>query len=613
MTNLKILSNSKVFLLLAVLGLVVFVNSLANNFLVDDHAFFTGQKVTVARLFYDFVPDVHNMMTAAAEDDTDTKIHYYRPLAHFLPMISYMIFGDNVVGHHALNLLLWVLAAWMVFLLIEAIFKDRILALATAVIYMVHPINGVLVNYITADVFSLGVICMCASLLFLLRSSVIASPEGAKQSKKISSVASLPRNDAFFSILFFILALLCHETSMGLPFYATAILIFARKQSWVEAVKKAQGLWITLIVFFLLRMKFASLADGIFGRVDQYHMNIFEYLATISKLMFWYISKLFWPVGVIMIKAQPTLRGGDAALWLVALAILVGGFVWLVRRKPVAAPALAGLWWFALGFVPFCFATLFRPSLGMMIEPHWFVFPVIGFFLWLVYTIRSLCKPEIFEPAIIALTFCLSGVSFYMNTLWDGDLTYCHYWVSQSPGFASPSYYLAMAYEKEKDFEEARKWYTKVLDSGQYMPNIIYTAFGYLDFMENRLDEAKSDLNKALAIAPNMSQAVADMGIVYFMEKDYKTARQYFQQAISLQPADLLSRLNLGKVNIELGRTDEALEAFEGALAIAPESKSAIQELVLMGMNAQKKGDMDTARRVYGILMRFAPNGPPPG
>jgi Flp pilus assembly protein TadD len=595
-------------------GFLVFANGLHNGFMVDDHAFFDEKMRNIKYLFYQFLPDKE--IALGIEDKKGDS--YYRPLAHVVPMLAFLVFGNNVVGYHALNIVLWALAAWMVFIFLRALFEDPLLAFAAAFIYMVHPINGVVVNYITADVFAVQIICMVGSLWFLLRGPV------------------------FLAVGFFVLAIMCHETAMTLPFYAFIILMTARQKNWKEALKGSLPLWLTLGAYFLWRLKHASLSHSILDNFSAYHMNVFEYAATLGKLIWWYLTKLFYPVGIVMIEAKNVLRDVPGIVgWLMVLLGLAAGGVWLGFKGRSNRAALTGLCWFAMGFLPFSFATLFRPSHGMMIEPHWFIFSVIGFFIWLTATIKPLCE-GVYKKAILAViggvVACWIIASIAMNEVWDGDINYCRYWIANSANFSAPMFYLAMAYQVTGHYEQARYWYGKAAVEN-YQPEIIYLDLGFLDIMENRYEDAKKHLSTALSINPNMATAVSDMGMIAFVEKDYLKAKEYFLRAIAIDRFQELPRLNLGKVYLQLGQRSQAIQAFEDILSISPNDEMAMKELMAIywqqgdkeraleigrrltmvsrnpallaqvGMMAQQGGDMVMARRIYNLLTRIAPNG----
>ena len=142
---------------LALMGLGTFFNSLHNGFLIDDHAFFEEKLQNIKYLPLHFLPDKNRALHIEGESADP----FYRPLATIIPMLSYLTFKQNVVGHHALNLALFILAAWGIYLFLVYLGCNQLWAYLAAWFYLVHPINGVAVNYITASIFPVQVMSCC--------------------------------------------------------------------------------------------------------------------------------------------------------------------------------------------------------------------------------------------------------------------------------------------------------------------------------------------------------------------------------------------------------------------------------------------------------------------
>ena len=211
----KFLKNSpalKVFFVLLVLGTLTFANGFKNPMMLDDHTFFDEKMRNMKFLWMQFVPD-KNIFLGLKDQKTDV---YYRPLAHVIPMLAYAAFHNNVVGHHLLNMVLLVTASFMIALLCFCLWGDWRLGLLAGVGYLLHPINGIMVNYITASVFSAQVILMTLSMICIWRADYLG------------------RLASFF---FFALALMCHETAMALPFYATAMVWVMKREDRREKIE----------------------------------------------------------------------------------------------------------------------------------------------------------------------------------------------------------------------------------------------------------------------------------------------------------------------------------------------------------------------------------------
>jgi len=358
--------------LLGLLGLAAFSNGLHGQFMIDDHAFFEEKLRNIKYLPLNFIPDKDRALHIEGE----SKDPFYRPLSIIVPMLSYLAFKDNVVGYHALNLVLFVLTSWGIYLFLSFLSIGFWWALVAAGLYLIHPINGVAVNYITASVFSVQVTSMLIAIWSLIQSS--------RSSGKVRRV--LWYGPAVF---FYFMAMFCHETAMVLPFYAFVLLAVYAPPVAASSIRSrlafaGRVLWplfVVLAVYYAWRMQASPLNESILSKIQLYHMSFATYLATWTMLLCWYLSRLFWPYNIVLIMAHQPLTHGFG-IWFLALAILLGVGAYLLWAHRRDKPMLLALIWFFMGLCPFILACFFQPIHGLMIEPHWFIFPVIGFFVF---------------------------------------------------------------------------------------------------------------------------------------------------------------------------------------------------------------------------------------
>ncbi len=85
----------------------------------------------------------------------------------------------------------------------------------------------------------------------------------------------------------------------------------------------------------------------------------------------------------------------------------------------------------------------------------------------------------------------------------------------------------------------------------------------------------KEDLDKAIALDPTLRQAWLDRAAVAVSEKRYQAALDDFQQARTLDPANPDGLLNVGAVELLLGRLDAASRSFQDYLGQRPRDATA--------------------------------------
>ncbi|MCX7792342.1 MAG: tetratricopeptide repeat protein [Chloroflexaceae bacterium] len=97
----------------------------------------------------------------------------------------------------------------------------------------------------------------------------------------------------------------------------------------------------------------------------------------------------------------------------------------------------------------------------------------------------------------------------------------------------------------------------------------------------NRFDEAVAHYRQAIAADPLQPEAHNALGFYYQRAGLFAKAVEEFRQVASLE-GSFLAYFNLGYVLVELERYDEALDAFEHCLKLAPDDPAAHFELALI-------------------------------
>lgn len=83
---------------------------------------------------------------------------------------------------------------------------------------------------------------------------------------------------------------------------------------------------------------------------------------------------------------------------------------------------------------------------------------------------------------------------------------------------------------------------------------------------QERLDEARDQIEFALKIAPDFARLYEDLGSVQGMQRDYEGAIASFRRAVQLDPRLATAHRKLAQTLVATGRSDEIDEAFEGFL-----------------------------------------------
>jgi len=559
----------KAFSLYFIFGLLVFSNSFNNKFLIDDFVFLSNPVLSETK--YVFAQWNPYKEQSLGNTDDQIKVGGYRPLQNMVMDLCYATFKDNYRLYHLLNLFLFVFASSLIFLLIEKVTGNYRLAFLTGLFYLIHPINGIIVNYISASVFAFQVICILASVLLLLM--------------------SLEKNNApalyLLSLFFSFLSLFWHELGVMSPFYISSVVFIFRKDPFKVKVLYLFPYFLIMFLYFVIRFFFLNVDAVSLGQILPSHASVWIYPATLFQAFAWYFSKLLFPQGIVMAWAMPLLHE-HIAVNVIGLFFLILIFILLFIRLFNFKICQLGLVWFFIGFIPVSLAAFKILGNSVQIEPHWFVFSSIGFFMLVsFFCLLVLDLMKTFGLVLlIIMILTLSSFSYAYDQLWADQKTYALYWSQQVPYLRSPYSYLADAYKDEGAFTKARKYYKMAL-TGRFPDAVIYNELGLIDQTEGHLKEAETNYVKALKIYPNSAATFDNLGSIYLALGQFDKAKAYFDRSLICDHLVVEPRLGLALIHLKRFEYQEAMDLCFKNLEIVKNDPRTL--LLLIDISIQKK------------------------
>ena len=155
-------------------------------------------------------------------------------------------------------------------------------------------------------------------------------------------------------------------------------------------------------------------------------------------------------------------------------------------------------------------------------------------------------------------------------------------------------------------FEEAIVPLQKVIAD---QPDFAYAHFqlGYVYTALKRMDEARTEYERTVAIDPKMSEAYINLGII-LLDKDPAAAVAPFTKAVELLPAQSRPRFLLGVAQERSGDLAKAADFLEGAARLDPQDAETLLHLGNLYVRMKRPADAETAFRK---VLELRPNDPP--
>ena len=124
------------FLILFILPVITYCNTLNNDFVFDDMALIQGSKTLPS------LQDASNIISVF------TQKSGYRPIRTLSYAIDYHFSGVNPLSYHISNIVYHVITTLLVYLVTLSILSNRVTAFITALLFAVHPVHTDSVTYL---------------------------------------------------------------------------------------------------------------------------------------------------------------------------------------------------------------------------------------------------------------------------------------------------------------------------------------------------------------------------------------------------------------------------------------------------------------------------------
>ncbi len=606
-------------LIITALGFAVYANSLGGAFIWDDLAFIKDNAYikdwsNAARIF---TLDFSKRLTSGG----GMKYNFYRPLQTLTYMADHSLWGLRPFGYHLTNTILHILAALALFWLVRILFGGTLLPFLTAALFVVHPIHTEAVAYIAGRADSMALLFTLLAFVFYIKSTpVIASPEGAKQSK--NEIAS-----SAFGLLAmttcYTLALLSRENSAILP-----VLLLLYHYTFKKPVKLAKYAPILLITILYLVFRVAMSQNLLAGGGAANPSISFERIPGFFAALTDYIRLLFLPIGLHMEYGDKLFSMADPKV-IIGLISFTGLVLILYKFRhceEIASDAsyprnddrivFFGLAWFMITLLP---SSNIYP-IGAYMAEHWLYLPSVGFFLVVAgafnlvisnqvkkVKLANLTWLDITRLAMTALVIALiafwSILTIKQNNYWHELIPFYQTTLKYSPD--SPKIYnnLGAAYYHLEKNKEAVEAYKKAIELNPYYFETYYNL-GAAYHALKMYDEAIAAYKKEIEINPTFPKVYNNLGAAYSDTHQYEKAIEQYNKAIALDPQNVYMYFNLGMAYHFAGKFDDAIAAYKKGISV----DAKIAEMYYnLGIAYEAVGNLKNAIAAYKKALEIRP------
>jgi len=544
------LTTLKAIHFIVIVGIIVFFNMLFNDFVWDDTSYIIGNS------------QIHNINLMIAFGRNVFNIAgQYRPIAATYFSILYSLFGNLSFFYHFLQIILHIFCSILLYILFRRFLSSGI-ALFSALIFLIHPINVESVSYIAQTGNQLLLIFGLVPLLFLTRKNI--------------SIKLLITN--FFLLL---LSLLTKETGIIFLFLIILNNILIQKNNLFKLIT---GTLITVCIYAYFRFVIGQVDLIIRPLTPIAELPLLERILNIPAIIFYYLKTFLFP-RTLIINQQWIIPSVNFSSFYFPLIIdiifffLIGAFgIYIFKyKKNKFKPYFFFTAWFLVGL--FFHSQIF--PLDITVADRWFYIPLVGLLGILGIFYQSLSqqlskyRKTSFLLAVVIIIF-LSLRTIIRNANWQNAITLYNHDILINDDFTIEND-LGLEYANRGEYNKALKYFQRSVALKPFEINLENLGSAY-ESLEN-LQKARIYFNQALhaknynASYPhkheiNTYTSNASM-LVYF--DDPSTAKRFIQDALQDYPESSDLWMFLSIVKSKLHDKQGALEAANKGYQLYPD------------------------------------------
>jgi len=531
----------------ALLGLVLYLNTLGHDYVLDDEMVTFKNKIVTKGI--SAIPEI--LTTAYREGFWDRQESLYRPLSLVMFAIEWQLAPNNPLLGHLINVLLYALTGWLLYKLLHTWMKNQhiLIPFAATLLFMAHPLH----TEVVANMKSRDEIL---ALLFGILSLQQFTNYGIEK-KFVHAV---------WGGLCFFLAVLAKESAITLFAVIPLVLFF-----FTSPKKSQYAVSLALLsvgVFAYLGLRITALGEiSNFKEIALINNSIVaakttaEHVATSIVIVGMYIRLFLFPHPLsydYSYNTIPIATPGDFR-FLASFAVILGMLIYIGFNWKKKDPAAFGFLFFGLtisivsNMVIIIEATLgerfaYMPSMGLSMAAPILLAKVVKLRNSKVTSVRDLFISGKAFASIIAVTLFLFSVKT----------------ISRNPDWKTS----ATLFKADKDHnpKSARTQFA-------YASNLMHHTIIPLDDNDPKKEkltrEALEYLNKSLKIYPGYFDAWFHVVLAYRLLKDNASAIAAYENGLKVKDKENIDFYIQGALAYsELKYYEKAIEANLQALKI---------------------------------------------
>ncbi|MFC1606603.1 tetratricopeptide repeat protein [Candidatus Latescibacterota bacterium] len=575
-------------LIIILVGVIIYANSLDCSFHLDDH-----NNIIENEAIRD-ISDIGSIVGYAPS----------RTVGVISFALNYHFHKLDLTGYHIVNLVIHICASLAVWWLVSLILATpemkgsqmsrqvSLISTGSALLFLTHPLQTQAVTYIVQRYTSLAALFYLMAMCFYLNA------------RKSSGNRKYPWFSAFIMTAF--LGLFTKEIVFTLPLTILTIEIFFITGT---GILKNKVLWISGMAFTAFVVVFFMVSPYDISQVFEPKTSMryldppitsMLYLVTQFRVLVTYIRLMFIPSGQHLeydYAVSHQVIDPAAIMSLLVLLAILAGAVRLYKNNRLVS---FGIFWF---FITLTIESTIIPLEDVIFE-HRLYLPMVGFALMIMGGPVALMTKQHYKAVIVILVSVLlvfSSLTIRRNHVWKSDISLLEDSVSKSPGSARAHNNLALMLEHVGRRVDALRHYE---ESIRLKPNYsaAHNNIARMYIINNNLKLAELHNLEAIRIKPDFAKAYSDLGSVYGVAGNTGKAKESYNKAIEIDATFMETYINLGKLLTEENDIEGAKDLYRSALEI---DNNVAEIHFNLSVLLEKEGLLNEAMEHYYEVLRI--------
>jgi len=575
---------------IAIFSFALYMQSISYSYTEDDSLVTTDNSLVKKGI--SAIPLLLRTDQGFGLNDEGARTLTYRPFPLVFHAIQWQVFPDNPHFFHFINVLLYSLTCWLLFILLCKLFENRsregiiqgnsnlILPFISVLIYAAHPIHTEVVDSIKSQD---ELLCLLFSILSVLLF--------IKESEKRSLLKIL------LAVIFFVLSLFSKESGISFLLIIPLILFVFTNTGLKKILILTLILALVSIAFLVIHNKVLETVTQ--SRISVLHSPYFNSLvaapdfitqkSTAFFILLQYVSLLIYPYKMAFdysIAQIPLHHLSNPSVIIGILIYLIMGIyaVIKIRKKDIVAFAIL---FYLITLAPV--SNIFMLINCTMADRFLFT-PSFGYCLLLSFLLIKITRTDIGKIKIasvgqmIKMNYLLFGIVFFItgiysyrtiarNPDWKDNVTLFSHDVKVSSNSSRTHYcyggmllYDLLLNEKNKDkqielINKAKFELSKAIEIYPDLPPIAYArlgaAFADLNDVNSAINNYEISIRKSTSILPSF--VYCDLGYAYSLTGQNEKALNVLDTSIKYYPTYTDAYIRKGYAYLKEGKFEEVI------------------------------------------------------